>query len=133
MRLLATVFALVIGFVPAAVHAEAFDWPGYGTVSAAVPTGWSVRTQSTKKVEFYLMAEPQAGPVVNAQFSLIILPPEQPLKMEQVKSRLEEVTRQFLDRSVEKTFDVPQSRVVVQVSDPSLRPDDAASAGGNYF
>jgi len=226
MRLLTTGFALVIGFAPAAVHAEAFDWPGYGTVSAAVPTGWSVRTQSTKKVEFYLMAEPQAGPVVNAQFSLIILPPEQPLKMEQVKSRLEEVTRQFLDRSVEKTFDpkpltlshgsgwvveltdasllgkpaepgnykvtrsalalldgqvmlvatilfddpslpevgtamsllsslrfergttdgqassplggpftftVPQSQVVVQVSDPSLRPEDAASAGGNYF
>src|SRR5215510_2292630 len=226
MRLLATALVLVIGFAPAEVHAEAFDWPGYGTVSAAVPTGWSVHAQSTKNVEFYLIAEPQAGPVVNAQFSLIILPPEQPLKVEQVKSRLEDITRQFLDRSVEKVFDpkpltlsrgsgwvveftdasllgkpaepgnykvtrsalallddqviliatilfddpslaevgmamsllsslrfergtthgqaaatsagpftftVPQSRVVVKVSDPSLRLDDTASAGGNYF
>src|SRR5262249_59927931 len=105
MRLLATALVLVIGFAPAEVHAEAFDWPGEGTASAAVRTGWSVRAQSSKKVELYLIGEPQAGPVVTAQFSLIILPPEQPLKREQVKSRLEDIPRQFLDRSVEKVFD----------------------------
>jgi hypothetical protein len=226
MRLFATAFVLVIGFAPAAVHAEAFDWPGHGTVSVAVPTGWSVRTQPTNKVGFYLIAEPQAGPVVSAQFSLIVSTSEQPLGVEQVKGRLEDMTRQFLDGSVEKAFDpkqltlsrgsgwvveltdaslvgkpaeagnykitrsalallddrvmliatilfddpslpevgramsllsslrfergttdgqaastpggpftftVPQSRVVVKVSDPSLRPDDAASAGRSYF
>src|SRR5215471_18348205 len=31
------------------------------------------------------------------------------------------------------TFTVPQSRIVVKVSDRSLRPDDAASAGRNHF
>jgi hypothetical protein len=31
------------------------------------------------------------------------------------------------------TFTVPQSRVIVKVSDASLRPDDAASAEPNYF
>src|SRR5262245_7537233 len=226
MRLLVTAFMLVIGFAPAAVHAEAFDWPGYGTVSVPVPTGWSVRKQSTNKEGFYLIAEPQTGPAVSAQFSLIVLPPEQPLRVEEVKSRLEDMTRQFLDHSVEKAFDpkpltlsrgsgwvveltdasllgkpaesgkykvmrsalallddqviliatllfddpslpevgtamsllsslriergttdgqasstsggpftftVPQSRVVVKVSDPSLRLDDASSAGRNYF
>jgi uncharacterized protein YbdZ (MbtH family) len=226
MRLLATAFVLVIGFAPTAVHGEAFDWPGYGTVSVAVPAGWSVRPQSTNKERFYLIAKPQAAPVASAQFSLIISPPEQPLRVEQVKGRLEDMTRQSLDQSVEKAFDpkpltlsrgsgwvvqltdasllgkpaepgkykvmrsalallddqvtlvatilfddpslpevgtamsllsslrfergttdgqvsytsggpftftVPQSQVVVKVSDPSLRLDDAASAGRNYF
>jgi hypothetical protein len=31
------------------------------------------------------------------------------------------------------TFTVPQSRVIVKVSDPSLRPDDAAPARPSYF
>jgi hypothetical protein len=31
------------------------------------------------------------------------------------------------------TFTVPQSRVIVKVSDASLRPDDAANAKPNYF
>src|SRR5262245_16018821 len=226
MRLLATAFVLVVGLASVAVHAESFDWPGYGTVSMAVPSGWGVRTQSNNKEGFYLIAEPKTGAAVSAQFSLIISPPEQPLRLEQVKGRLENMTRQFLDQSVEKAFDpkpltlsrgsgwvveltdasllgkpaepgnykvtrsalallddqvmliatilfddpslaevgmamsllsslrfergtthgqaastsggpftftVPQSRVVVKVSDPSLRLDDAASAGGNYF
>src|ERR1700719_810161 len=31
------------------------------------------------------------------------------------------------------TFTIPQSRVIVKVSDASLRPDDAAGAKPNYF
>jgi len=31
------------------------------------------------------------------------------------------------------TFTAPQSRVIVKMSDPSLRPDDAAPASMNYF
>src|SRR5262245_41494593 len=105
MRLLVTAFVLVIGFAPAAVHPAAFDWPGCGAVGVSVRTGWSVRKQSINKEGFYLIAEPQTGPVVSAKFSLIISPPEQPLRVEQVKGRLEDMTRQFLDHSVEKTFD----------------------------
>jgi len=136
MRFLVTALVLVIGFAPAAVHAEAFDWPGYGTVSVGVPTGWSLRTKSPDKVQFYFIAEPQAGRVVSAQFSLIILPPERPLRVEQVKGRLEDITRQFLDRSVEKVFDPKPltlsrgSGWVVELTDASLLGKPAEP--GNY-
>jgi hypothetical protein len=110
MRLLATAFVLATGFGVAAVHAEAFDWPGHGTIRVAVPTGWGVRAQPTNEVGLYLIAQPQAAPVVSAQFSAPAAPAGEPF-----------------------TFTVPQSRVIVKVSDPSLRPDDAAPARPSYF
>jgi len=136
MRLLTTAFVLATGFGVAAVHAEAFDWPGHGTVRVTTPTGWSVRAQRTNEVEFYLVAQPQTAPVVNAQFSLIVSPSGQPLDAEQVKGRLEDMTRQFVDGSVEKAFDPKPlalsrgSGWVVQLTDASLV--GKAAEPGNY-
>jgi hypothetical protein len=136
MRLLANAFVLATGFSVAAVHAEAFDWPGHGTVRVVEPTGWGVRAQPTNEVGFYLIAQPQTAPVVNAQFSLIVSPSEQPLEVEEVKGRLEDMTRQFLDGSVEKAFDPKPlalsrgSGWVVQLTDASLAGKPAEP--GNY-
>ncbi len=136
MRLVATAFLLVAGLAPASIHAEDFAWPGHGTVRVDVPTGWSVRAQPANEVGFHLNAQPLAGPAVSAQFSLIVSPSEHPLEVDQVKGRLEDMTRQFLDGSVEKAFDpkplaLPHgSGWVVQLTDASLagKPADP----GNY-
>src|SRR5258708_3196319 len=105
MRLVATAFLLVAGLAPASIHAEDFAWPGHGTVRVDVPTGWSVRAQPANEVGFHLNAQPLAGPAVSAQFSLIVSPSEHPLEVDQVKGRLDDLTRQFLDGSVEKAVD----------------------------
>jgi hypothetical protein len=126
MRFLTIAFVLAMGFGVAAAHAEAFDWPGHGTVRVNIPIGWGVRAQPTKEGSFYLIAQPQKAPVVSAQFSLIVSTPEQPLKVEQAKGWLENITRQFIDGSVEKVFDPKPlalwrgSGWVVQITDASL-------------
>jgi len=105
MRLLAAAaFVLATCFAPATLHAETFEWPGYGKVDVTVPSGWSVRAHpmSVRAVEgFALIAEPT--PVVNAQLAL--LSSKQPLKMEDLKDLLEDMTRKIISGSVEKAFD----------------------------
>src|SRR5260370_27034167 len=99
MRFLATAFMLVADFAPSPIHAEDFAWPGHGTIRVDVPTGWSVRMQPATDVGFHLIAQPLAGPLVNVQLSLIVSPSGQPLEVDQLKDRLADVTRQFVDGS----------------------------------
>jgi len=100
MRLLATAFLLATGFAPAAVYAEAFDWPRGDTVRVTVPTSWSVRARPADEMGVHLAQHAAPAPSTS----------DGPF-----------------------TFTVPQSRVIVKVSDPSLRPNDAARAGSSYF
>src|SRR5262245_3711285 len=122
MRLLAAAaFLLATCLAPAALHSESFDWVGYGKVSVTVPTGWRV-VHAKRAFVFVqptnegidLVVEPKKvgpknAPVASVQFTLLHWP--SPLKVEQLKDLLEDLTRKHyatreaVAGSVEKVFD----------------------------
>jgi hypothetical protein len=129
MRLFAVAFAFVLAtcFAPAALHAETFDWPGHGKVSVSVPSGWSARGERSK-AGFDLIATPKGAPVAYVLFSLIESPSGKPLKVEQLKGQLENMTRALVKVSAEKAFD-PKPLTLSQGSGLMVEITDASQVG----
>jgi hypothetical protein len=98
MRFLVVLLATC--FAPGAVHGEAIDGPGPGTI----------RVHGTDQFERPRAARGRDGDSPRPERGPAPSKPDAPF-----------------------AFTVPPSRVIVKVSDPALRPDNATSAGQNYF
>lgn len=127
MRDLATaVLLLAANLLPAGARADDFGWPGRGTIRMAVPAGWSVRPRDAGDVGYAFRAQPKAGPSIVVQITLAALPPDKPMRADEVKARLEAMVQPYLAGSVEKVFDPKPlslsqaSGWVVQLTDASL-------------
>jgi hypothetical protein len=117
--------AVVLSLWAAAAAADEIAWPGQGVVGLAVPRGWTMSSRTSEHL-CYLRAVPRSGAAVSVQISVLALPPDKPMRAEQVRGMLEDSVRPHLADSLEKELRAepvrlgPRSGWMVQLTDAAL-------------
>jgi hypothetical protein len=100
MKRILPLLALLI--LPAFASAATVDLGTRGTLSIAVPKGWTLSTQKEEDAGFALTISPPSGVNAKLLLNIAFVPEPKPVSKEEVNEKVLSVCDQFVDASVEK-------------------------------
>jgi hypothetical protein len=87
-------------------QAADFNWADHGTIDLDVPQTWKLRGSATEQGGYTFIASPRSEAHALLQISLLPVPPELVLTDADLRLRLHDSLRTYIDQSVEKEFRV---------------------------
>jgi hypothetical protein len=100
MKRIIPVVALL--FLPLASFAETVDLGLHGTLTMAVPKGWTVTTQKEEDSGFAITLSPTGPENAKCLMNIAYVPDPKPVAKEEIDEKVLSVSDQFVDASVEK-------------------------------
>jgi hypothetical protein len=87
-------------------HAAEFNWTEHGTIDLDVPSNWKLRGTATEDGGYTFIATPRSEAHALLQISMLPVPPALLLTDGDLRLRLHDSLRTYIDQSVEKEFRV---------------------------
>jgi hypothetical protein len=100
MKRLLPLLALLL--LPAFASADTVDLGTRGTLSVAVPKGWTMSTQKEEDSGVAVTLSPPAGVNAKLLLNVAFVPEPKPVSKDEVEEKVLSVCDQFVDASVEK-------------------------------
>jgi len=89
-------------FIPALAAADEFVWAKHGTITFAVPAGWSLLGKPIEEVGYAFRASPDSPAAAVAQITLLEAKPDHPFTSEAATKLFDKMVQPFVSGSVEK-------------------------------
>lgn len=93
---------LALILLPLALSAETIDLGLHGSLSIAVPKGWTVSTQKEEDSGVAITLSPVGPENAKCILSVAVVPDPKPVAKEEIDEKVLSVCEQFVDASVEK-------------------------------
>lgn len=87
-------------------QAADFNWPDHGTIDLETPPNWKLRGTATEEGGYTFIASPRSDANALLQISVLAVPPALVLTDGDLRLRLHDSLRTYIDQSVEKEFRV---------------------------
>lgn len=87
-------------------QAADFNWSDHGTIDLDAPPSWKLRGTATEEGGYTFIASPRSGANALLQVSVLAVPPSLILTDNDLRLRLHDSLRTYIDQSVEKEFRV---------------------------
>ena len=87
-------------------QAADFNWSDHGTIDLETPPNWKMRGTATEEGGYTFIANPSSGTTALLQISVMSIPPTLVLTDGDLRLRLHDSLRTYIDQSVEKEFRV---------------------------
>ena len=87
-------------------QAADFNWSDHGTINLDSPPNWKLRGTATEEGGYTFIASPRSAANALLQVSILAVPPTLVLTDSDLRLRLHDSLRTYIDQSVEKEFRV---------------------------
>jgi len=87
-------------------QAADFNWSDHGIIDLETPPTWKLRGTATEEGGYMFIASPRSGANALLQVSVLAVPPALVLSDGDLRLRLQDSLRSYIDQSVEKEFRV---------------------------
>jgi len=85
-------------------QAADFNWSDHGTIDLETPPTWKLRGTATEEGGYMFIASPRSGANALLQVSVLAVPPALVLSDGDLRLRLQDSLRSYIDQSVEQEF-----------------------------